>query len=256
MNPSSQNSRRKQWRQFRLMFGNWRLAWEALCRLPALARWPVRQVLLKQVYFTGTESLLTITLVAALVGLIVVTEVSNLVGTNEHLTSHVLIWIVVRELGPLIAAIVMIGRSSSAFASELSTMQINGEIKSLRCMGISPLSYLIMPRVLAMVLAGTALAFYFQVVAVCAGWYVTALRLEISFRSEMASFFEIITFQEIVATLLKSVVFGLLVSVVSCYHGMRLKVAMTEVPQAVSQAVIRSLLSVFIADGVVTVLIY
>ncbi len=256
MNAATANARRRSWRRYRFLFGHFNLAWQALCRLPALGRWPVRQVLLKQLYFTGTESLLTVSLVACLVGLIVVTEVHNVVGANEHLTSHVLIWIIVRELGPLIAAIVMIGRSSSAFASELSTMQINGEIKSLRNMGISPLSYLIMPRVLAMMLAGVALAFYFQLVAVSAGWLVTAWRLEISFRSEVTDFFEIITFQEIVATLLKSMVFGVLVSVVSCYHGIRTKLAMTEVPQAVSQAVIRSLLSVFVADGVITVLVY
>lgn len=239
-----------------LWSGHLSLAWEAFCRLPALGRWPVRQVLLKQLYFTGTESVMTIGLVGFLVGLIVITELNNLVGSNESVTSHVLIWVVVRELGPLIAAIVMVGRSSSAFASELSTMVINGEIKNLRCMGISPLSYLIMPRVLAMMLASIALAFYCQIVAVSTGWIVTALRLDISLRDEIFSFFEIISYGEIVATLFKSAVFGVLVAVVSSYHGLRRKTAMTEVPQAVSQAVIRSLLAVFVADGVVTVLAY
>lgn len=224
--------------------------------MPALGRWPVRQVLLKQLYFTGTESLLTIGLVGFLVGLIVITELNNLVGSNAAVTSRVLIWVVVRELGPLIAAIVMVGRSSSAFASELSTMVINGEFKSLRCMGISPLSYLIMPRVLAMMLASIALAFYCQVIAVGTGWIVTTIRLDISLGDEITSFFEIISYHEIVATMLKSAIFGILVAVVSSYHGMRRKTAMTEVTQAVSQAVIRSLLAVFVADGIVTVLAY
>ncbi len=249
-------SHRKPWRRYQFLLGHATLVWEAFCRLPALGRWPVRQVLLKQLYFTGTESLLTVSVVAMLVGLIVVAEVHDLVGANEHLTSHVLIWVIVRELAPLIAAIVMIGRSSSAFASELSTMQVNGEIKNLRNMGISPLSYLVMPRMLAMTLAGIALTFYFQTVAVSTGWAVTAWRLEISFRSEITDFFEIITFQEIAATVLKSAVFGVLVSAVSCYHGIRAKTAMTEVTQAVSKAVIRSLLSVFVADGIITVLVY
>lgn len=232
------------------------LVWESFLRLPALGRWPVRQVLFKQLYFTGTESLLTIGLVAFLAGLIVITELNNLVGGNASATSHVLIWIVVRELAPLIAAIVMVGRSSSAFASELSMMQINGEIKSLRCMGISPLSYLIMPRVLAMMLASIVLGFYFQIIAISTGWVVTALRFDILLRDEIANFFEIIGYREIMAALLKSAVFGVLVAVVSSYHGMRRKTAMTEVTQAVSQAVIRSLLAVFVADGVVTVLVY
>lgn len=260
-NARESNSRRgasHRWRESRsrLWFGNLRMAWEAFSRLPALSRWPVRQVLLKQLYFTGVESAVTIGLVGFLVGLVVITELNNLVGSNESVTSRVLIWVVVRELAPLIAAIVMVGRSSSAFASELSTMVVNGEVKSLRRMGVSPLSYLIMPRVLAMVLAGIALSFYCQIVAVSTGWIVTAIRLNISLRDEIFSFFEIISYSEIAATMVKSALFGGLVAVVSGYHGLRRKTAMTEVPQAVSQAVIRSLLAVFVADGVVTVLVY
>ncbi len=240
----------------RLWHSQFRLAWESLCRLPALSRWPVRQVLLKQIYFTGIESVAAIGVVGFLVGLIVITELNNLVGSNAAVTNKVLIWVVVRELGPLIAAIVMVGRSSSAFASELSTMVINGEVKSLRRMGISPLSYLVMPRVLGMTLAGVTLAFYCQIVALGTAWTVTALHHNILLRDEISGFFEIIGYHEIVATLVKSAIFGMLVAVVAAYHGLRDKSAMTEVPQAVSQAVIRSLLAVFVADGVITVLVY
>jgi phospholipid/cholesterol/gamma-HCH transport system permease protein len=248
--PDAQRTMERLWR------GQFRVAWESFCRLPALSRWPVRQVLLKQLYFTGIESVATIGFVAFLVGLIVITELNNLVGGDVAATNKVLIWVVVRELGPLIAAIVMVGRSSSAFASELSTMVINGEVKSLRRMGISPLSYLVMPRVLGMTLAGVALAFYFQIVAVGTGWIVTAVRHNILLHDEISGFFELIGYGEIAATLFKSAVFGMLVAVVAAYHGLREKTAMTEVPQAVSQAVIRSLLAVFVADGVVTVLVY
>ncbi len=240
----------------RLWGGQFRVAWESLCRLPALSRWPVRQVLLKQVYFTGIESVAAVGLVAFLVGLIVITELHNLLGGNEAATNKVLIWVVVRELGPLIAAIVMVGRSSSALASELSTMVINGEVKSLRRMAISPLSYLAMPRVLGMTLAGVTLAFYFQIVAVGTAWIVTALRFNAMLSDEISDFFELISYYEIAATLVKSAIFGMLVAVVATYHGLRDKSAMTEVPQAVSQAVIRSLLAVFVADGVITVLAY
>ena len=232
------------------------LAWNTLCRLFALSRWPVRQVLLKQIYFTGTESFFTISLVGLLVGLIVVTEIINLVGRNEFLTIQILIWTIVRELAPLLTAIIIIGRSCSAFASELSSMQISGEIKHLRNMAISPISYLIVPRVLAMTLTSIALTFYFQIIAIGTGCAVITLRLDIPLNNEMISFFEAINFTEIVASFLKSMVFGLLVSIVSCYHGLRVKIAATEIPQAVSHAVIRSLLIVFVADGVITMLVF
>lgn len=239
-----------------MIAAHFKLAWEVLCRIPALARWPVRQVMLKQLYFTGTESIVTIGLVGFLVGLIVITQINNLVGRNEVMTLQIMIWTIVRELGPLLTAIVIIGRSSSAFASELSSMQVNAEIKSLRRMAISPVSYLVLPRVFAMVLASIALTFYFQVVAIGTGVIVTMMRMDIALGSQTMNFLEIITFNEIAASLLKSVVFGILVSVVSCYHGLRRKSAMTEVPQAVSQAVIRSLLAVFVGDGIITVLVF
>ena len=240
----------------RLWGGHLRLAWEAFCRLPALARWPVRQVLLKQLYFTGIESVATIGLVGFIVGLIVITQLNNLVGGNASATNRVLIWVVVRELSPLIAAIVMVGLSSSAFASELSPMVVNGEVMSVRRMGISPYSYLIVPRVLGMMLAAVALAFYCQIVMVGTGWTVTVLGGNISLQDEIDGFFETIRYYDIATTLAKSAIFGALVAVVSAYHGLRDKTAMTEVPQAVSHAVIRSLLAVFVADGVVTVLAY
>ena len=175
---------------------------------------------------------------------------------NEVLTIQIMIWTIVRELGPLLTAIVIVGRSSSAFASELSSMQVNGEIKSLRMMAISPVSYLIVPRVLAMTLASIVLTFYFQLVAFGTGWIVTTLRLDINLLSQINNTFEIISYGDIATSLIKSTVFGMLVSLVSCYHGLRRKSAMTEVPQAVSQAVIRSLLAVFVGDGIITVLVF
>lgn len=253
---SQSPSRRMPGRFIRLIAGHLSLPWEVFCRLPALLRWPVRQVMLKQLYFTGTESIGTIGVVGFVVGLIVITQINNLVGRNELLTIQIMIWTIVRELGPLLTAIVIIGRSSSAFASELSTMQVNGEIRSLRSMAISPISYLVLPRVLAMTLASIALTVYFQVAAIGTGWVVTSLRMDIALSSQIFNFFEMISFREIAASLIKSAVFGMLVSVVSCYHGLRKKTAMTEVPQAVSQAVIRSLLAVFVGDGIITVLVF
>lgn len=236
--------------------GTSRLAWEAVCRLPALGRGPVRRVLLKQLYFTGVESLGAIAAVAILAGLIIVTQVTNLVGRNESLMVHILIWTIVRELGPLLTAIVIVGRSSSAVASELAAMQINGEVKSLRRMAISPFSYLVMPRVLGITISSVALTFYFQAIAISSGMLATAVSQDIALSSEITEFFEVLDVTEVFASFLKSVVFGILVSSISCYHGLGVKTAFTEIPQAASQAVIRSLLAVFIWDGVVTVLVF
>jgi phospholipid/cholesterol/gamma-HCH transport system permease protein len=224
--------------------------------LPVIVKWPVRKTLLKQLYFTGIQSVGAISVMGFIAGMIMVIEVSNLVGRNELLTLQVLIWTVVRELGPLLTAIVIIGRSSSAIASELAAMQVNVEIKNLQRMGISPIPYLVVPRMVAMIITSTVLTFYFQIVAIGTGMVVTAWNIDVSLLGEVDAFFDMLSFREIFAAILKSICFGILVSVVSCYYGLKVKRAMTEIPVAASQAVIRSLLAVFACDGILTVLLF
>ncbi|TAJ79491.1 MAG: ABC transporter permease [Gallionellaceae bacterium] len=224
--------------------------------LPVIVKWPVRKALLKQLYFTGIQSVGPIGVMGFLAGLIMVMQVSNLVGRNELLTLQVLIWTVVRELGPLLTAIVIVGRSSSAIASELAAMRVNGEIKNLQRMGISPVSYLVVPRMVAMTVTGAVLTFYFQVVAIGTGMAVTAWNIDVSLLGEVGHFFEMLSYLELFAALLKSICFGMLVSVVSCYYGLTVKRAMTEIPVAASRAVMRSLLAVFACDGLITVLVF
>lgn len=232
------------------------LVGQVLSTLPVVVKWPVRRALLKQLYFTGIQSVGPISVMGFLAGLIMVMQVSNLVGRNELLTLQVLIWTVVRELGPLLTAIVIVGRSSSAIASELAAMQVNGEITSLRRMGISPVSYLVVPRMLAMTVTSAVLTFYFQVVAIGTGMVVTAWNIDVSLIGEVSHFFEMLSFLEIFAALLKSICFGMLMSVVPCYYGLTVKRAMTEIPVAASRAVMRSLLAVFACDGLITVLVF
>lgn len=232
------------------------LVGQVLSTLPVVIKWPVRRTLLKQLYFTGIQSVGPISVMGFLAGLIMVMQVSNLVGRNELLTLQVLIWTVVRELGPLLTAIVIVGRSSSAIASELAAMQVNGEIKNLRRMGISPVSYLVVPRMLAMTVTSAVLTFYFQVVAIGTGMVVTAWNIDVSLIGEVSHFFEMLSFLEIFAALLKSLCFGMLMSVVPCYYGLTVKRAMTEIPVAASRAVMRSLLAVFACDGLITVLVF
>jgi phospholipid/cholesterol/gamma-HCH transport system permease protein len=232
------------------------LTWQAFGSLPAISKLPVRRAFYKQLYFSGIQSLGSVGAIGILSGLILVIQVHNLVGHNESLTLHVLIWIIVRELGPLLAAIVIISRSSSAIASELAAMQVNGEIDYLRRMAVSPVAYMVMPRILGMTLASLALAFYFQVVAIGTGMAVTAWMLDIALMNEIANFFDTISYLEMAAALLKSVFFGIIVSVASCYYGLAIKRALTEIPKAASRAVIRSLLAVFACDGVITMLLF
>jgi len=217
-----------------------------------LTKAPIRQVFKKQIYFTGIEALAPITAIATLSGIVVTTQITSLAGHDIGLTAKIMLWVVVRELGPLLTAIVIIARSSSATASELATMKIRGEIDSLRRMGIHPGDYLVLPRVAGITLSVITVTFYFQMTAIVMGYAFASLVGYLPFIKSLAGIVSILSMKEVLASLTKAVVFGLVISTTSCYFGLRARASPTAVPQAATGAVMRNLLTVFALDGILT----
>ena len=114
---------------------------------------PVRAVFFRQIYFAGIETFGKMVVIGMLVGVVIITQITSLVGLGSAvLTGKILIWVVVRELGPLLAAIIIIARSVTAISAELGAMNVENEIENIEMMGIDPSRYLIMPRVFALTL--------------------------------------------------------------------------------------------------------
>lgn len=222
--------------------------------IPLLRSAPIRSVLYKQLYFTGIEALGKVAAIGILIGIVIITQIVNLAGSNAVLTGKILIWTVVRELGPLLAAIIIIARSGTAISSELGSMKVNRETDSLRIMGINPVDYLIVPRVAGITVSVFILAVYFQVMAIAGGLAFTSVFLDLSFLQHLKAIFSALKLFEVLISLLKSLVFGLLISIVSCYQGFSVEASITEIPQAATRAVMQSLFLVFIFDGIITVI--
>jgi phospholipid/cholesterol/gamma-HCH transport system permease protein len=236
--------------------GPCRLLSDSLRHIANLKIVPTRMVFYKQIYFTGIQALKIISVIAALIGIVIITQVASLAGLNSALIGKILIWTVVRELGPLLTVIIVIARSCTAMSSELGTMKIGGEIDSLGLMGISPLHYLVVPRVAGTTVSLLVLTLYFQIIAVTGGVVATSMLMDASFLQQMRAIFSELSPFEIAIPALKSVVFGLAVSSISCYHGLRVKSSITEIPQVTTVAVMQSLFSVFLLDGAITVATY
>lgn len=232
----------------------YRLGYNALTHTASLKVTPVRTILYKQIYFTGIEALKTVSIIAGLIGIVIITQTASIAGLNSALVGKILIWTVVRELGPLLTAIIIIARSGSAIAAELGFMKVNGEIDSLKVMGISPLNYLIVPRVIGITVSVLILSVYFQIFSIMGGLFLSSLFTGTSFYQYARTIFSALNLFEVSISLLKSLVFGLIISAVSCYQGLRVKSAITEVPQATTVAVMQSLFSVFIFDGLITLI--
>jgi phospholipid/cholesterol/gamma-HCH transport system permease protein len=232
------------------------MAVETARRSASLTNTSVRKVFYKQIYFTGIQALMPVSIIGALIGIVIITQVTNIIGTNPVLIGRVLVWTVVRELGPLLAAIIIIARSSSAVASELGSMRVNKEVDSLMVMGIEPLDYLVVPRVLGTSISVVILTFYFQAMAIGGGMLISSIIVNVPIFSQIKSIFSALGVFEIFISILKSLVFGLIIATSSCYHGLGVRESITEIPRATSSAVMQSLSLIFVSNVLITLVSY
>lgn len=210
-------------------------------------------VLLKQIYFTGFESAKVIIVISMAIGTVIIAQVMLLVGSaNASLTGKVLVWTVVRELGPLLTALVVIARSGAAIATELGTMRLNGEIEVLEGLGISPVGYLAVPRIVGGMLAVLALTVYFEVGAILGGSLVASLGWHLPFPQFSQGLYAALTLQDLAMSAVKGLLFGLFITAAGCQQGLAVGRSATMIPQAATLGVMHSLFLVFFLDGVVT----
>jgi phospholipid/cholesterol/gamma-HCH transport system permease protein len=227
------------------------LAARAVARAGRLGNPAVRSVLFRQVYFTGIEALGIVLVTGALIGVVIATQVVALVGSDPVLIGKILVWTVVRELGPLFCAVVITARSASAMAAELGTMVVSGEVDAIASLGIDPFDYLVVPRIVGSTLSLATLTLYFVVAAVAGGYLLSAAFVATPIFKEFGAVFAILELPEVALAFSKSLLFGLLLAAASCYHGLTPKRSLTEVPRATSLAVLHSLTLVVACDGLV-----
>jgi len=223
----------------------------AIARLGALRIVPVRAVLWRQIYFSGVQVVDTVAVLAAVTGLIIVVQ-TTVAGAGSQWLGRILVWTVVREVGPLLAAIVVVARSGPAVATELASMRLRGEIDALWVMGIDPLAYLVVPRLVGLTVGLLALTVWFQGVAVAGGLALGAITM--GDPSLLTAFSAIVTelgLADIGQVFAKGLLFGGAVAASACYHGYRDHTSPTEIPQAGIAAVMQGLLAIFLIDGVV-----
>jgi len=222
----------------------------SLSNLRILAKPAVRIVFERQLYFSGIESLAIAAPLGLLAGALVFAQINDIVGANDDLAIRVLIGALIREAGPLLAAIIVIARSGPAIASELALMQLRHEVHELSLLGVPPLEYLILPRVAAVTVAVVVVTAYFQAIATLGGLLVSAAFQGVSFIEQCNRFFELIRITELATAFVKSAAFGLLVGGIFCYQGCDVRHSVTEVPQAAIRAVMQSLFYVFAIDAI------
>lgn len=155
---------------------------------------------------------------------------------------------IVRELGPLLTALIVAGRSGTAIAAELATNQVLGEVRALEAMGIDPKQYLVLPRFVGSLVGIFALLVVFDFVAVMAGY--AAARFN---GLAGARYFEIVLdslrARDVWLTVCKAIAFGTIVGIVPSYFGLSVRRAPTEIPIAASRAVVTAIVGIFVCSA-------
>lgn len=211
-----------------------------------------------QIYFTGWQALPIITILALASGGLVILQSTaqlSLVGGSSMLGT-LLVAITVRELSPLLTALIVIARSGTAVASEIGTMRVNKEIEALEVMGIHPLSYIVFPRLLGGIISVLCLAFYFNLIALMGGFFVSRFVHDMPFNYYIDALANAFTFHDVVIFGLKNTFSGAIIFIVSSYQGMLAKGSPSEVPQVTTKAVVNSIIYVVCFNLTVTLLSY
>lgn len=220
--------------------------------------WASARVTMQQVYFTGLEALPFLSLLSLLLGsTVIVQALPQLQGVGAGgLIGKILVISIVRELGPLVTAMVVITRSGTAMAAEMATNRITGQVEALEAMGVDVFHYLIAPRVLGAAVALVCMIGYFDVIALVGGILVASIRLSMPFSLYLEQVLDSLTPLDLYISLSKGVLFGLVVSLFSCYHGLRARRAPFEVPMVSRSGVIQAMFFVFVSSAAISAAFY
>ena len=226
---------------------------EAL-RHPASIRW---RALLRVIELDGVRALPITGLLTFLVGVVIAyqgAEQLRKFGTNIFIVDLVGISLL-REIAPLIVAILIAGRSGSAYAAEIGTMKVTEELDAIRTLGISPMNLLVLPRSLALIVALPLLTVYADFLGVFGGMLIASNQLNVSFTEFIARFEEAVSVRHFLIGLGKTPFFAAIIALVGCYQGFRIRGGVDDVGRHTTISVVQSIFLVIVFDAICSILL-
>ena len=217
-----------------------------------------RPAIVSQIVRVGARSIFIVSLVSACVGLILAFQLSPPLDQfgQKELTANIIAIAVLRELGPLIGAIVLTGFAGASIAAEIGTMVVGEEIEALEASALDPVRFLVVPRVIAAVIAMTALAVIANVVAISAAMFISLVALDIPASTYLANTLQQAKLIDFLTGVAKAAVFGLLIGVIACLNGLRVTGGAAGVGKATTATVVQSVVAIIIADLLFTAVFF
>src|SRR5215469_14138939 len=211
-----------------------------------------------QAMVVGVRAIPIITLITFFVGVIIALQGAyglQRLGAMQLVAGLVAISIT-RELGPLVAAIVVIGRSGSSFAAEIGAMRVSEELDALKTMALDPVAFLVTPKLIAMMLMMPCLTIWSDLMGVLGGALFGVNGAGFTFGSYFIATREALALRDVTTGLVKSLVFGMVITAVGCYEGFTTGAGAEEVGRATTSAVVISIFLVVLIDLAFTYLFY
>lgn len=203
----------------------------------------------------GVAALAIIGLMSFLIGIVIAQQGSVQLEQfgMEVLTVNLVGRLTFRELGVLMTAIMVAGRSGSAFAAQIGTMMLNEEVDAMRTIGVSPMEALVMPRIISTVIMMPLLGFYASLVAIIGGGFFCAVALGIPPVTFVQRLREVVPITDLWIGLIKAPVFGLIIGMSGCFQGLQVRGNAEEVGLRTTAAVVQAIFLVIVIDAVFAV---
>jgi len=211
-----------------------------------------------QMEFIGVRSLFVVILVSTFTGMVLALQTYTGFRrfSAESMVGAVVALSLCRELGPVLTSIMVTARAGSAMAAEIGTMRVTEQIDALVVMAVNPVKYLIVPRVIASILVVPILTIISDFTGIIGGYLVGVKILHINSGVYINRTLDLLEISDIYNGLLKSVVFGLLLSIIGCYKGYYTKGGARGVGKATTEAVVLACVVIFVADYVLTAFLF
>lgn len=203
----------------------------------------------------GLDALPIVGLLSFLIGVVLAYQGADQLRQfgAELFTVNLLGVSVFREIGVLMTAIMVAGRSGSAFTAEIGTMKVNEEVDAMRTLGIDPMEVLVIPRLLAMMISLPLLVLFADFMAIVGGGLLCVIELDLSVPTFITQLRDAVTVSHLFVGLVKAPVFAFLIALVGCYQGLRVSGSAESVGRQTTQAVVQSIFLVIVADAIFSI---
>jgi phospholipid/cholesterol/gamma-HCH transport system permease protein len=212
----------------------------------------VHPLIFGQIWNAGVRLFLMIGFIGAIFGLLIVGQTVGLLTKfgAEGYIGTVMVTVIVRELGPLLTALIVLARAGTSNVVELGTIRALGEVEALESLGIDPVHYLVMPRVIALSLSVFCLATYLVFIAIGSGYIFAFIQdVPLTFTNYIDQLSVALRWEDFALFALKTSLFGGIIAVVSCYHGLARPLHVEDVSRVTARAVVESVTAIVLLDA-------